>query len=294
MEEKFNYGGQAIIEGVMMRGTKSVAMAVRTPEGEIDLRVEPLNAALYAGPMSRIPVLRGLTGLWDALGLGMKALLWSADVAAGEEVEEGAFEGALGIGTALFSVVVGVFLFMVLPSLLVGLLPSLPSLVGNILEGLVRLGLMLGYIWAVGRLPDIQRVFAYHGAEHKTINAYESGEDLTVEGVQTYTTAHPRCGTAFLLTVAVVSMLVFAPFGRPPLVWRLVSRVLLLPLIAGLSYEFIRFSAKHQESVWLRWMIHPNLALQRMTTREPEEQMLEVSIAALKAVLAREQVTETA
>lgn len=289
MGERFNYGGQAIIEGVMMRGTRQVAMAVHAPEGKIRLRTEPLNAALYAGPLARIPVLRGLTMVWDALGLGMKALMWSAEVAAGEELEEGALQGAVGWGVGLLSLGLGVALFMVLPSLLVGALPlPLPGLVDNVLEGLLRLGLMVGYIWAVGRLPDIQRVFAYHGAEHKTINAYEAGAPLTVEGVRPYATAHPRCGTAFLLTVAAVSIVVLAPLGRPPLFWRVVSRVLLLPLIAGLSYESIRFSARHADSVWLRWMIRPSLALQRLTTREPDDGMLEVAIQALEAVLERE------
>jgi uncharacterized protein YqhQ len=286
MEERLNYGGQAIIEGVMMRGRRRVVMAARAPDEEIRLRSEPLNAALYAGPLARIPVLRGLTMLWDALGLGMKALMWSAEVSAGEEIEEGALQGAVGWGAGLFSVGAGIALFMALPSVLVGLLPlSLPGLVDNVLEGLVRVALMVGYIWAVGRIPDIQRVFAYHGAEHKTINAYEAGVPLTVENVRSHTTAHPRCGTAFLLTVAVISVLILAPLGRPPLLWRVVSRVLLIPLIAGLSYEFIRFSARHADSVWLRWTIRPSLALQRLTTREPDEGMLEVAIRALEAVL---------
>ena len=289
MEERLNYGGQAIIEGVMMRGTQQVAMAVRTPEGEIRVRDEPLNQAIYAGPLARIPVLRGLTSLWDALGLGMQALFWSAEVSAGEELEEGALQGVAGVALGAISLGLGIVLFMVFPSLLVGWLPlPLSPLAENVLEGLVRIGIIVGYIWAVGKMEDIERVFAYHGAEHKTINAYEAGTPLTVEDVRPYTTAHPRCGTAFLLTVAVVSILVTAPLGRLSMLGRVVSRILLLPLIAGLSYEFIRFSARHADSRWLRWMIRPNLALQRLTTREPDDGMVEVAIRALETVLEAE------
>lgn len=289
MAEEFNYGGQAIIEGVMMRGTQRVAMAVRTPEGDIRVRNEPLNQAIYAGPLARIPVLRGLTTLWDALGLGMQALFWSAEVSAGDELEEGVLEGPAGWGLGALSLGLGVVLFMVFPSLLVGWLPlPLSALAENLLEGLVRVGVIVGYIWAVGRMEDIERVFAYHGAEHKTINAYEAGAPLTVEGVRSYTTAHPRCGTAFLLTVAVVSVVVMAPLGRLTILGRVISRILLLPLIAGLSYEFIRFSARHMDSPWLRWMIRPNLALQRLTTREPDDGMVDVAVRALRSVLEAE------
>ncbi|MBN1179912.1 MAG: DUF1385 domain-containing protein [Anaerolineae bacterium] len=288
MSEEFNYGGQAVIEGVMMRGSQCVAVAVRNPAGAIDVKVEPLNPVLYRSALARIPVLRGLTVLWDALGLGMKALLWSAEVSAGDELEEGAFEGPLGWGTAAVSLTIGVLLFMVFPSLVVGVFPELPSLAGNLIEGVIRIVLMLGYIWAVGRIPDIQRVYAYHGAEHKTINAYEDGAPLVVEAVRPYTTAHPRCGTAFLLNVAVISLLVLAPLGRPSLLIRVLSRIALVPLIAGLSYEVIRFSARHGNSPWLRWLIRPSLALQRLTTREPDDGMVEVAIEALKVVLKEE------
>jgi uncharacterized protein YqhQ len=291
MEEELNYGGQAIIEGVMMRGTQQVAMAVRTPEGDIRVRNEPLNQAIYAGPLAKIPVLRGLTMLWDALGIGMQALFWSAEVSAGEELEEGVLEGPAGWGLGALSLGLGVVLFMVFPSLLVGWLPLPLSPLGeNVLEGLVRVGVIVGYIWAVGQMEDVERVFAYHGAEHKTINAYEAGAPLTVEGVRSHTTAHPRCGTAFLLTVAVISILVTAPLGRLSILGRVVSRILLLPLIAGLAYEFIRFSARHADSPWMRWMIRPNLLLQRITTREPDDGMLEVAIRALRSVLEAERV----
>ncbi len=290
-EQEFNYGGQAVIEGVMMRGRRRMAVAVRAPSGEILVHTEPLNPALYQGPISRIPFLRGLTMLWDALGLGLKALMWSADVAVGEEEgEEGkGFQEAMGWISGAVGLVIGVGLFMVLPSLLVGLLPiPLTPLADNLLEGLIRLALMVGYVWAIGYLPDIARVFAYHGAEHKTINAYEDGAPLTVEAVQAYSTAHTRCGTAFLLTVVAVSILVLAPLGQPSLPMRVVSRILAIPLIAGISYEWLRFSARHAHRPWMRPLVGPSLALQRLTTREPDDGMVEVAIRALEAVLAEE------
>jgi len=289
MEERFNYGGQAVIEGVMMRGSRRMAVAVRDPSGEIILHAEPLNPALYRGPLSRVPFLRGLTMLWDALGLGVKALMWSADVAVGEEGDGETFRGPAGWIAGALGIALGVGLFMVLPSVVVGLLPlSLTPLADNLLEGLIRLGLMVGYIWVVGRTPDIARVFAYHGAEHKVINAYEAGAPLTVEAVQCYPTAHTRCGTAFLLTVVAVTILVLAPLGQPSFVWRVISRVVAIPLIVGVSYEWLRLSARYADHAWMRPLIVPSLALQRLTTREPDDGMVEVAIHALKAVLAAE------
>jgi uncharacterized protein YqhQ len=283
----FNYGGQAVIEGVMMRGSRTMAIALRYPEGHVVVETEPLNEALYRGPISHIPFLRGLVMLWDALGLGMKALMMSADVAAGEEVS---FSGPVSWGTSLLGIGLGVGLFMMLPSFLVGLLaPCVPSeWLGSLLEGIVRLLLIVGYIWAVGHLPDMRRVFAYHGAEHKTINAYESGAELTVDGVRPFPTAHTRCGTAFLLTLVVLTILIFAPFNQPSLIWRVLSRVAMLPVITGVAYEILRLTARLADRPWMRVIIAPNLALQRLTTREPDDGMLEVAIAALKAVLAGE------
>jgi uncharacterized protein YqhQ len=283
----FNYGGQAVIEGVMMRGSRMMAVALRHPEGRIVVKTEPLNETLYRGPISRVPFLRGLVMLWDALGLGMKALMMSADVAMGEEAS---FSGSASWGTALVGISLGVGLFMVLPSFLVGLLaPYIPSeWLGSLLEGILRLLLIVGYIRAVGYLPDIQRVFAYHGAEHKVINAYEAGAGLTVDEVRPFPTAHARCGTAFLLTLVVLTVLIFAPLGQPSLIWRVVSRVVLLPFITGVAYEFIRLTARLAEQPWMQVLMAPNLALQRLTTREPDDGMLEVAIAALKAVLVGE------
>jgi uncharacterized protein YqhQ len=284
MQESFNYGGQAVIEGVMMRGSRTMALALRRPEGDIVVETEPLNEMLYRGPISRIPFLRGLVMLWDALGLGMKALMTSADVAVGEEAS---LSGPVSWVTGLLGIGIGVGLFMLLPSFLSGLLaPYLSSeLLISLVEGVIRLVLIIGYMWAIGHVPDIERVFAYHGAEHKTINAYEAGKDLTVEAIRSFPTAHTRCGTSFLLTLVVLSVLLFAPLSPPSLLWRLVSRLALLPVLTGVSYEFIRLTARFSDRPWMRFLIGPNLALQRLTTREPDDSMLEVAISALRAVL---------
>lgn len=287
MQESFNYGGQAVIEGVMMRGSRTMALALRSPAGAIVVEREPLNEALYRGPMSRIPFLRGLVMLWDALGLGMKALMTSADVAVGEEAS---LSGPASWGTAIVGIGMGVGLFMLLPSFLAGLLtPALPSeWLVSLAEGVVRLLLVVGYVWVIGYMPDIDRVFAYHGAEHKTINAYEAGEELTVAAVRPFPTAHTRCGTSFLLTLIVLSVLLFAPLNPPSLLWRMASRLVLLPVLAGISYELIRLTARFADRRWVGVLVGPNLALQRLTTREPDDTMLEVAISALKAVLADE------
>lgn len=270
-----------------MRGSRMMAVAVRAPEGNIVVQTEPLNETLYRGPISRIPFLRGLVSLWDSLGLGTKALMMSADVAMGEEAS---LSGPVAWGTVVLGVGMGVGLFMALPSFLAGLVaPYLPAeWLTSLLEGIVRLLLIVAYIWVVGHLPDIRRVFAYHGAEHKTIHAYEAGVELSVEEVRPFSTAHTRCGTAFLLTLVVLTMLIFAPFKPPSLLWRLISRIALLPFIAGISYEFIRLTARFADRAWVRALAAPNLALQRLTTREPDDGMLEVAVAALKAVLAGE------
>jgi uncharacterized protein YqhQ len=186
------------------------------------------------------------------------------------------------------SMLLGVGLFMVLPSFLAGLVVQREDIVFNLTEGLVRLVILVGYIALVGQAEEIRRVFAYHGAEHKTINAYEAGEPLTVAAVRPYSRQHARCGTAFLLTVVLISVLIFAPFGKPPLLIRVASRLALLPVISGISYEVLRFTARHREKALVRWLIAPNLALQRLTTREPDDEMLEVAIRALKTVLAGE------
>ncbi len=287
-QPRFNYGGQAVIEGVMMRGSKALAVAVRDPKGHIVIHTEPVNAALYNGRISRTPFLRGLAMLWDSLGLGMRALMYSANVSVGETGVE--FTGPIAWGTIAVALIVGLGVFLLGPRWISSLVePALGPLASAFLEGIIRLFIFVGYIWLIGRTPDIRRVFGYHGAEHKTINAYEAGMDLTVANVQQQTVQHPRCGTAFLLTVVVLSIFVFAPLNLLPYGWGMVLRIALLPVLAMIGYEFIRFSAKHLNNPVIHAIIVPNLALQKLTTREPEDAMVQVAIEALHKVLAAEQ-----
>jgi uncharacterized protein YqhQ len=293
MKERLpSYGGQAVLEGVMMRGSRSFAIAMRAPDKEIVIHQEQLSG-LYTSKLVKIPFLRGLVMLWDSLGLGMRALTLSANVQTGEDEK---LEGPALYLTLGLSLAFGIGLFFLVPAA-VGQLTefvldktSIPwgAWWGNLGEGIFRLFLLVGYIWAIGRVPDIARVFAYHGAEHKTINAFEARAELTPENVARYPLAHPRCGTSFLLTLVVLSVLFFSLLGPLPLFWRLVSRILLIPVLAMLAYEFIRWTSHHLDSPFVRWMIRPNLALQRLTTREPSMDMLEVSITAFQAMHATE------
>jgi uncharacterized protein YqhQ len=288
-KSEFSYGGQAVMEGVMMRGSKAMAVVVRQPEGELVVHTEPLDPRIYAGPVSKIPFLRALTSLWDVLVLGIRTLMFSAEVALAEE-EDVEFSGPIAWGTVAVSFAVGIGLFFVGPLLLVGLVDRYieSSFLSNVIEGVIRMAMFVAYIWAIGFVPDIRRVFAYHGAEHKTINAYESGAELTPSEVAQYSTAHYRCGTAFLLSVMVISILVFALLGRPPMALRILSRIVLIPVVAGLAYEYIKFTNRHRQNSIVRAIAAPNLALQSLTTREPDLSMLEVSITALKRVLEAE------
>ncbi|HLV37323.1 MAG TPA: DUF1385 domain-containing protein [Spirillospora sp.] len=299
-EMKFNYGGQAVIEGVMMRGANAAAVAVRNPKGEIVVHETPLSRTLYRGRIIKTPFVRGVIGLWDALGLGTRALMWAADVAVGED-EEVDFNGPIGWATIGFSLLLGIGLFFLLPTLgaagignLLGLTPDGSAPVGfaaflvNLIEGTIQLSLLVAYIWAIGRIPDVKRLFGYHGAEHKTINAYEAGADLKPEIVAQYPIEHPRCGTAFLLTVAFVSVFVFSLLGRPPLPLLILSRVILIPVIAGIAYEVIQFSARNMHRPLVRLLVKPNLALQHLTTRPPDLHMIEVAIVAFERVLVSE------
>ena len=290
----FNYGGQAVIEGVMMRGSKIMAVAVRHPSGEIIIHSEPLTARIYTSRWGKLPLVRGLALLWDALVLGIRTLIFSADVALAEE-EEVHFGGPLVWGTLLISLLFAVGFFFLTPLLLVSLVDRYitSSLLSNVIEGVIRLALFLTYVVAIGWLPDIRRVFAYHGAEHKTINAYEDGAPLEPGAVRAYSTAHTRCGTGFLLVVMLMYILLSALLGRPTLVLRLLSRLLLIPVVAGLAYEFMKFSAvRCRSNALIRALIAPGLALQSLTTREPDDSMVEVAIAALKEVLAGEGLLE--
>lgn len=285
----WSYGGQAIMEGVMMRGKYNVAMAVRRPDtGEIVVKQEP-TSQLYRGVFSKIPFLRGIPMLWDALGLGMKALFFSAELVGQAEDPDFKMNTGMEVVMGGFSLLFGMALFMLLPSFVAGLLiPESLPLLFNIVEGLIRLTLLIGYIAAIGRMAEIARVFAYHGAEHKTINAHEAGAPLTVEGVCPHSRQHARCGTAFLLMVVLISILVFAPLGKPTLLIRVASRLLLIPVISGIAYEVLRFTGKHAQNPLIHALIVPNLALQKLTTREPDDAMLEVAITALQTVLAGE------
>lgn len=271
-----------------MRGSRALAAAFRAPDGQIVVETEQLQG-IYRSPIAKIPFLRGLVLLWDALGLGFRYLTLSANLQ-GDESEK--IEGPAQYLTIGVSLVFAVVVFFLAPA---GAGHLLERLIGinpwwsNVVEGIVRLILMVGYIWLIGKMPDIQRVFAYHGAEHKTINAFEAGADLTPENVSRYSLQHPRCGTSFLLTLIVLSILVFALIGPLPGVWRYASRVLLLPLLAGVAYEYIRWMANHLGSPLVKWLIRPNLALQNLTTREPSLDMLEVSITAFQTMLSLEQ-----
>jgi len=287
--EELTYGGQAVIEGVMMRGKRTMTVAVRAPDGDIIIHNEPLDPRIYQSHWSKIPFLRGLVLLWDALVLGVRALLFSANVALEEEEVELKGPGAwLTIGVGL---ILAVVIFFLLPVAIVSLVDRYihSALVSNLAEGLVRLGLVIAYIAAIGFWPDIRRVFAYHGAEHKAINAYEAGEPLEIERVRPYSTAHPRCGTGFILWVVVISIIVFAFLGRPPLLLRFLSRTLLIPVIVMLSYETLKFSSAHRDNPLMRLLLWPALSLQSLTTRQPDDRMLEVALVALRKLLEMEE-----
>jgi uncharacterized protein YqhQ len=283
-------GGQAVMEGVMMRGPRTWAVAVRTPEHDIELAVH--DAPTWAERWSKVPVLRGIMGLAESLQLGFKALSWSAERQLPEEerISSKAMGWTMGISIVFFA---GIFL--VLPALGTSALGDQLGVDGfryHLLEGAIRLGIFLGYLVLIGFLPDIKRVFMYHGAEHKAIAAYENGVELTPESAQQFTTEHVRCGTNFLLTVMVTAIVVYSFVGRPALPILILSRILLIPIIAGLAYEVIRFSARHMDRRWVRAVMRPGLALQRLTTREPTLDQLEVAIRSLRAVMTAEQLAE--
>jgi len=318
-----SYGGQAVIEGVMMRGKKAVAIAMRSPQKEIIIHRETLGP-IYSSRLSKIPFLRGLILLYDALGLGMRALTISANLQTGEDEK---LEGPALYGTIAVALAIGIGLFFLFPAVLgqlieqalntvlgsipppsvtlqTGFTPNLISnvfpaqaissnpmaaWVGNLAEGIFRLLILIGYLLLIGRMDDIRRVFSYHGAEHKTINAYEANAELTPENVARFPLEHPRCGTSFILTVVLMSVIVFSLLGPLPIEWRLISRVLFIPLLAGFAYEYIRWTAEHINSPIVRFISRPNLALQGLTTREPSLDMLEVSIAAFLAMKADEE-----
>jgi uncharacterized protein YqhQ len=287
-----NIGGQAVLEGVMMRGPRNWAVAVRKPDGEIAQvakAIDPLMARHWA---LRLPVVRGVVALGESLAIGFRALSVSANYAAAEAAEGDEEPAEIGRWAIVFSFAVAIgfvlMVFKVGPALLTNLLPIKSGGWFVLVEGVIRVAIFVLYLTLLSLIPSLRRVFQYHAAEHKAINAYEAGEELTPEVTQRYSLIHPRCGTAFLLWVMVVGVFVFALVGRPAWYWLIVSRIALLPVIAGIAYELIRFAGKHAESRVLMTILAPGLWLQRLTTREPTLDQLEVSIRALREVLDRE------
>lgn len=283
-----SYGGQALFEGVLMRGSRFLAAAMRAPNGEIVVQTEELSA-IYQSRLRKIPFLRGLVILWDALGLGTRWLTISTNLHA--EKEEEKIGGKSLTLVVLFSLVLSLGLFFLLPAALGKWAENLlgwSAWGGYAIEGIFRLLILVGYIWGVGRSKEIARFFGYHGAEHKTINAFEANSNLEVNSVSKFSLQHPRCGTAFMLTLVVFSIIFFSLLGPLPLLWRLVTRILFVPFLASLAYEYLRWTADHLENPLVRFMVVPNLAMQGLTTREPSPDMLEVAIAAFKAMRAKE------
>ncbi len=286
-------GGQAVLEGVMMRGPSNWAVAVRKPDGQIAEVCRPIESVMKRHWFFRLPVIRGVIALGESLAIGFRALSISAQYAAqedgadAEEIQTELSRGALFFAFAV-AIAFAVLLFKVTPALIVNWLPIETTGWFVIVEGLIRVTLFIAYLGVISLLPDLRRVFQYHAAEHKAINAYEAGEELEPAIVQRYSLIHPRCGTAFLLWVMVIAIFVFAFFGRPDWYWLIATRILLLPVIAGIAYELIRFAGKHTDNRFLMALLAPGLWLQRLTTREPTLDQLEVSIRALRDVLALE------
>lgn len=314
---KFYYGGQAVIEGVMMRGRHSAAVAVREPSGGIVLREEELDSALYRSPVARWPFVRGVVLLWEMLILGTRMMLFAASVAMPAQEADSADArsvaatpstgrsrvtdasgartegGATLVISLVVSLSIAIGIFFLLPLAAVG---AAHQWIGTgwlslIVEGVLRLALLIGYLALIGRLGEIKRVFAYHGAEHKAINTFEAGQPLDVAHVRAASRVHTRCGTGFLLIVVVVSIFVFAALGTPALPLRILSRILLVPVIAAISYELLRLGAAYYRFRVVRWLVAPSLVLQGLTTREPDDSQIECAITALERVLRRDGVT---
>ncbi|HAL47152.1 MAG: DUF1385 domain-containing protein [SAR202 cluster bacterium] len=292
-ENKPSYGGQAVLEGVMIRGQRNVAIAVRRPNGRITTQTRPLSS-LYVGSLRRLPLVRGVIMLVETLALGMRALSYSAsiglespDAAEDAEPEHEELGKASMAGMMLFALVFAIGLFFLLP-----LFASRPlegvfgnDIASNVAEGGIRMAVFIAYIFLIGRMSDINRVFMYHGAEHMTVHAQERGDPLTIDEIRKYSPAHPRCGTAFLLTVMVVAIIVFAVVPRAPLWWLITSRIIFIPLIAAAAYEIIRWSGKYSDNLLVSLITSPNLALQKLTTRWPDDDQIEVAVAAMELAI---------
>ena len=290
MSEAFYYGGQAVIQGVMIRGQRNISLAVRCPDGGLTLITKPL-ATLYTGKIRKAPLLRGVFVLIESLFLGIQTLLQSANISLGEEEKT---PNAMVWGILVLSLAFATGLFFVVPLLLVNLVdPYLPnSMVSSLVEGIIRIGIFLLYLGVLNLMPDIRNVFAYHGAEHKVVNAYEAGASLELEAVKEYSTAHIRCGTSFLLAVLILSILVFALLPQQEMWLRILSRILLIPIIAAIGYEFTRLGAAHAHNPVMHVLLAPGLALQAMTTRQPNDSQLETALLALKGAIEADNVGE--
>ena len=288
-----HYGGQAVIEGVMIRGPRHMAVAARSPNGDIVTYHEALRGVM-AGRLRRVPIVRGMIVLYETLTLGMRALRWSSQVATGAVPDDANTRQALVSLVSTLALVAAIFFAgPVLLTLWIG------SVAGNeyievAIEGVLRLAMLIGYIWLIGRVPEIQRVFAYHGAEHRAIHAHEHGRALTPEAVREYPNAHPRCGTAFLLTVMVLALFLFIALGTPPIWVRLVERIVFIPVVASVAYELLRLGQRYGDAPIVGLLYRPNLWLQKLTTRDPDDAQIEVAIAALQHAIALDATTAVA
>ena len=282
------YGGQAVIEGVMMRGNDNIAVAVRQEDGEITTKELMFNPWTKKFKFLKAPFVRGVFSLFQSLILGMRALTFSANQFADEEEELTWWELTTSIGTAL---VLAILLFVVIPASVIEVIKAYidSNLILNLIEGVMKVSVLILYILSISQLNDIKRVFEYHGAEHKVINNYESDLDLNVENAQKFSTYHPRCGTNFLLIVMIVSILLFSFFGRPDLINRILIHIALLPIVAGVSYELIKKAGQKDANKLFKWAAVPGLYLQRLTTSEPDDSQLEVAIKSLESVMENEQ-----
>ncbi len=292
-----SYGGQAVMEGVMIRSPRAMAVAARRPDGDIAVQARPLDG-LLGTPLRRVPVLRGVLALWSMIALGIRALAWSSAVAEGrpeDEVDLGRI-GARAWASALASLLGATAVIFLLPVAMTAWLATrLPApWLAVVAEALLRVAIVVGYVWLLGRAAEVRRLFEYHAAEHMAISTLEHGRALTVPSIRREPREHPRCGTSFLLAVALVAAVLFLPLGAPPLPWWLASRVLLIPLVAAVAYEAIRFAGEHREAPLVRWAFWGNLALQRLTTREPDDEQIQVAVAALERARAEEGRRESA
>jgi len=291
LAQRFYYGGQAVIEGVMMRGQKNVVTAVRRPNGEVAMDVQPLPN-LYTGWARKTPFIRGIIVLIEAMVLGIRSLVYSANITLEEEEEK--LSGGLVWLLVFSAVAVAVALFFIAPLFLAKLIaPYITSaILFNLIEGGLRVIIFIGYLLLIGLLPDLKRVFAYHGAEHMTVNTYEGGRPLEVEAVKQFGTAHVRCGTSFLLAVLVLAIIVFTLVGLPALWLMILSRIILLPVIASLGYEITYFGSRHIKNRFAQAIVAPGLLLQKLTTRRPDDRQLEVAISALEKAVELDQLEE--